>query len=234
MRSSGSATWSARSPREIGAELILRRDPGTIGPVRIEGLAPAEAFRRLAGRHSLVLEFRGGRIARVMLIAAREATIAAPRSVVAKAAREACAGAPSPRSPELDARNRQATTIRDIVKLSYRHDDEAVAELAAIAATSADPAVRGAAVSALAGVGGKKAARLIATSGLVDRDPQVRLRAAQGLWLAGGADAGARLRSAAKREPDAEVRVAIERLLRDGPPRGGGGQGGPHPARPTR
>ncbi len=176
-----------------------------------------------------MLHYRDGRIVRVTLIAARDGTTAAPRSVVAKAVHQGRAGADLP--PIARPRRSQSAgeTIRDIVKLSYRHDDEAVAELAAIVATSVDPAVRGAAISALAGVGGNKAARLIATSGLVDHDPQVRLRAAHGLWRVGGADAGARLRSAAKREPDPEARVAIEHLLRDGPARRGGDRGAPAP-----
>ena len=68
--------------------------------------------------------------------------------------------------------------LRDIIKLSYRHDGGAVDELAAIVASNDDPELRGAAISALASAGGaKEPAHSIATRGMTDRDARVRLRA---------------------------------------------------------
>jgi hypothetical protein len=124
---------------KIDARVIVRRDPGTVGPVDINGLLAAEAIRVLSGRHSSALEYRAGRIAPIILVAARDGTTA-PRRVVASASRSPT---PPPASRQLsgvEIRNQQAKTLRDIVRLSYQHDRVAVDELAGIVASSDDPA----------------------------------------------------------------------------------------------
>ena len=134
-------------------------------------------------------------------------------------------GAPAPRqagelplpvvTPELAARNRRAAAVRDIVKLSYRKDDAALAELEELYLTSGDPAVRSAAAGALAGTGRVEVEWLV-DQALVDDDPKVRLRAAQGVWVAHGADAAERLWVVGRDDPSAEVRAGIAKLLEQG------------------
>ena len=40
-----------------GLELVVRREPGPVGPLALDSLPLAEALLRLAGRHSLVLRY---------------------------------------------------------------------------------------------------------------------------------------------------------------------------------
>jgi hypothetical protein len=203
----------------IGAAVTVKRDPGEIGPVAIEALAPDDLLVRLAGHHSLVLRYDGDRVAEIILLAWRPggASTALPPDAPApgaEASAPAAAAASLPRpapSPELVERTRQAAAVRDIVKLSYQNDDAARTALAELLTTSDDPALRAAAASALFGSG--RADRALVDRVLADADPQVRLRAAQGLWVGQGARATARLRLMASSDPAPEVRAAAAELL---------------------
>jgi HEAT repeat protein len=72
--------------------------------------------------------------------------------------------------------------------------------------------VRGAAIAALAGSQSGDAVPLI-NHALYDPEPHVRLRAAQGLWVARGPDATPRLQQIARSDRAAEVRAGVARLL---------------------
>jgi hypothetical protein len=190
----------------IGAEAVVRRDPGEIGPLAFDGLSPAEALRRLAGRNSLVITYDGG-IRRVVLVArgGQPETV----TVTATPPEEA---APPPGSP----RDRRSIGLRRIVELSYRADDRARSELLALA-DDPEPAMRRAAISALATLGGPAATAAIDASGLTDADPSVRRQAARSLWRLLGRKAEPRLAAVAAIDPDRGVRTAIAELLRPAP-----------------
>jgi hypothetical protein len=217
----------------LNAQLITRGNPGSVGPVKIERLSPVDVVRLISGRHSWAVEYGVGRISRIIIVAARDKSGVAHQPIVAKAPQLPSRDSPLHKASRGQTRNETAIKLRDVVRLSYRKDRAAVDELAGIVAASDDPALRGAAISALAGIGGARAAYLIGTQGITDRDAQVRVRAAEGIWRAGSANAKTKLRAAARLDPDANVRMAIRRLLRDGPPRAGE-KSGPHPVRPSR
>ena len=191
----------------IGAEVTMRRDPGTAGPLALRQTPVAEALRLLAGRSSLALRYQpDGQIAVIVLVAAGSAppvTQSAP-----EVPRE-----PAQPPPAADGRS---VALRDVVELSYREDADARIELARLAGAAKDPAVRGAAISALANTGDALALRAIDSVGLTDRDPAVRLEAARSLQRLQGANAKPRLAAAAAIEPDAGVRQAIAELLSGG------------------
>ena len=195
----------------IGAQLLVRRDPGMVGPVDLDGLPVREVLTRLAGRHSLALRYRRGAIVAIVLVAATEETDRSPRRVVALAR----AGAlPLPSFPAMEAANRQAVAIREVIGLSYRRNAAAIAELRRLASGSDDGVVRAAAISALAGMAVTGAAAAV-DRGLVDPDPQVRQRAVQSLWSLDGTKAAVRLRALAATDKNAAVRAEAERLLTD-------------------
>ena len=100
-----------------------------------------------------------------------------------------------------------------MVELSYRADDQARAELVALAG-DAEPTTRRAAISALATLGGVAAVNAIDHKGLADSDPSVRSQAARSLWQLLGRQARPRLAAAAAIETDPEVRTVITELLR--------------------
>ncbi len=216
----------------VGADVTVRRDPGTVGPLAVDGIAADDLLARLAGHHSLAMRYADDRLVEIILVARRgqapgndaEAAPAAPRATPVGTFR------PPPPSPAEVERSRRAAEIRDVVKLSYRSDAAATAELARLVTAGADPAVRGAAASALLGSG--RADPALVERALADADAQVRLRAAQGLWVAQGRAATDRLRAMASREPAPEVRAALADLLAarpDAPV-----ADGPHPARVDR
>lgn len=219
--------------REIDAQVIIRRDSGTVGPITIDGLSLPDAIRLISGRHSWALEYRAGRVVRIVLVAARGGSASTHRPVIAGAPRLPVQTSAFRQASEAKVSTRKAKALRDIIKLSYRRDGGAVDDLAAIVASNDDPELRGAAISALAGAGGARAAQLIATQGMTDRDVRVRLRAAEGVWRTGGINASRQLRAAARSDRDPQVRMAIERLLSDGLAPGSD-TGGPHPAQPAR
>jgi hypothetical protein len=221
-------------------EVIVRKTANLVGPLAIGDLPLADVLRRLAARHSLILGYQGlgasgrERIVFVLLVGRESESVRGlPRRRTLPAAPTSRPTPPNPISA-VEARNSRAVALRDIVKLSYRSDETAAAELQQILATSKDPKLRGAAVSALVGVGGEISARIISRHGLTDDDPQVRMRAAQTLWHAQGAGARSRLVSAAALERDDEVRRSIEDLLRSRPGQGRDAAPGPHPPRLKR
>jgi hypothetical protein len=197
----------------IGAEVTVRRDPGAVGPIAVDPLPAGDLLLRLAGRHSLVLHYADDRVARIILVAYAPATAA--QAVPVTEARPEPLARPAPASAEA-AMTEQAAQVRDIDKLSYQDDDAARAELARHLATGVDPAVRAAAAAALVGSG--RADPGLVTLALGDADPEVRLRAAQGLWVAQGDAAALRLRGLAASDPAPEVRAAVADLLATAPP----------------
>ncbi len=194
----------------IGAEVAVWRDPGPIGPIDIESLQPSDMLLELAGSKSLALRYRDGRIAEIILIGRRDGTLAIERHVIQPPTAE-----PPPQPAVLteeSAESREAASVRDIVKLSYRQDRAAMAELQHLFETSDDPAIRASAIGAIAGSGHRNTVRLIYRA-LLDPASQVRLRAAQSLWVARGSDAAARLARLAESDPAPEVRNGVAQLL---------------------
>jgi hypothetical protein len=197
----------------IGAEVIVRHDPGTIDdPTNVEELPPDELLLRLAGRHSLALRYRAGRIVAIILVASREDAPQPEQPSVQSGTPADELNLPEEPASEGDAQNRRAVTIRDIARLSYQQDAAAAAELEHLYLTNDDPEVRGAAIAALAGSQSGDAVPLI-NHALYDPEPHVRLRAAQGLWVARGPDATPRLQQIARSDRAAEVRAGVARLL---------------------
>jgi hypothetical protein len=220
--------------REIGAAIeaavTVRRDPGPIGPLAEDAQAPDELLTRLAGRHSLALRYDGGRIVEIILVAWRSAPGDGEEG--ASIAATAPTAAPPPRpgrvpAPRRTEESERAAAVRDVIKLSYRKDEAATAELGRLVTTSSDAAVRGAAASAL--LGSARASPELVSRALTDQHPDVRLRAAQGLWVAEGASATARLRALAGSDPAPEVRAAITELLASRAAEPAGDPTGPHP-----
>lgn len=191
---------------ELGAEVVVRGDPGTVGPLALAGLTPAEALHRLAGRNAIALLFADEAIVTIVL--------AAPARVAPAMAAASERPAPAARSLSRGA------AVRDVVALGYRSDKAARAELLRLAGASDEPAVRGAAVAALARVAGPDAGAAIERA-LADPDPPVRQQAAAALDTRLGPRAATRLRAVLAGETDAEVRAEIERLLSARPPAGG-------------
>lgn len=191
----------------IGAQVTLRRDPGTVGPLTLRQTPVADALRLLAGRGSLALRYGPDGVISAIVLVATGGTPAVVQPVPATPPE------PAPPPPTAD---RQSVALRDVVELSYREDEAARIELARLAGAAEDPAVRGAAISALANTNDALAFRAIDSVGLTDRDPTVRLQAARGLQRLQGANARPRLAAAAAIEPDAGVRQAIAALLNGG------------------
>ncbi|HMR29555.1 MAG TPA: HEAT repeat domain-containing protein [Geminicoccaceae bacterium] len=188
----------------VGAELTIRNDPGEVGPLPQADLPVAEALRRAAGPCSLVLHYdRQGEIASILLIGR-----------LGSAAKPTTPAAPEPPADETTPREQRSMALRDIVELSYRDDAPARSELARLAGAAEDPAVRAAAISALAGSGDPRASRTIDEKGFADNEPTVRLQAARSLWQALGTNARPRLTAALAVETDPGVRAGIGEILR--------------------
>ena len=196
----------------VGADLVVRRDPGMIGPITIEGLPAGEALKRLVGRHALAVRYRDGAVVAIIVVAASTPTDRSPGTVMTGSAPVGALGTASLPSPEVEAANRRAVALRDVIDLSYRHDAAATTLLRRLAADARDTAVRAAAISALAGKRAPGATTAVAR-GLVDPEPQGRLRAVESLWNLDGARAAYRLRMLAANDPDPMVRAQAERLL---------------------
>lgn len=188
----------------VGADFTVRRDPGSVGPLRLDAVPVSEAVRRLAGSSSFVLHHRDDGSVGTILIVARSGETPRPVPV--------SPGVPDT-APEPSARELRSIALRDVVELSYREDAEARRALLRLAAEAEDAAIRRAAIGALGGVDDLAARAAIGGSGLTDRDPSVRRQAAHSLWRQLGRSAQPRLAAAAAVEADPEVRAAILAIL---------------------
>lgn len=184
----------------VGATAVFRRNPGEVGPLQLSGVPVAETLQRLAGRNSLAVVHDKQGVRSIVLVG-RGGQRAEPAEVAA----------PPPPPPD-DAREQRSRGLQRVVELSYQDDDEARSELLALA-ENPDPAIRRAAISALATLGGTTAVAAVDGKGLGDPDPSVRSQAARSLWQLLGRRAEPRLAAAAATESDPEVRSVIAGLL---------------------
>ncbi len=185
----------------VGAKAVFRRNPGEVGPLQLSGVPVAETLQRLAGRNSLAVVHDKEGVRSIVLVG-RGGQRAEPVVVVT----------PSPAPPADDAREQRSRGLQRVVELSYQADDEARSELLALT-ENPDPAIRRAAISALATLGGTTAVAAVDGKGLGDPDPSVRSQAARSLWQLLGRKAEPRLAAAAATETDPEVRSVIAGLL---------------------
>jgi hypothetical protein len=139
------------------------------------------------------------------------------RFIVLGADVEAETAPPHVQDASADPAVTRAIAIRDVIRLSYTRGPDTIVKLREIAEQADDPAVRGAAFSAIAGMGGPAAKSLLAIRGLHDPDPTVRLAAADGLVRTGAPDALPLIRSASLRERDPRTRASLLDLAKGKP-----------------
>lgn len=187
----------------LGATAVFRRNPGEVGPLQLSDVPVAETLQRLAGRNSLAVVHDKQGVRSIVLVG---------RGAQRAESAVAVAAAPSQAPPPDDARDQRSRGLQRVVELSYQGDDEARSELLALT-DNPDPAIRRAALSALATLGGTTAVAAVDGKGLADPDPSVRSQAARSLWQLLGRKAEPRLAAAAATETDPEVRTVIAGLL---------------------
>ncbi|MCG6903644.1 MAG: hypothetical protein LJE68_13275 [Rhodobacter sp.] len=204
----------ARIGRQAGFEARLQPGLGkTASVVNLDGLTVEAALRRLLRNRSFVI-FRGGsdanseQISRIWVVVEGETFDRdwQPDTPVA---------VPEPPEPDPDAPDpviTHAIAVRDIIRLSNIADAEAIARLRDLATDAKDPALRRAAISALAGAAGAASFNLFAYWGLRDPDPTVRIEAARSLMRIDRYSAPAILEAAAVRETDTSAREILQRL----------------------
>jgi len=211
----------AEVARRIGEiariELEIRGDLGTLrDPVWLDGLGIEAALKRIAPKRSLVVSY----------VPLRPGGESAPSGLAGRAIGKIVLGsgalvergrpepdettAAKPLAPEVE----RAISVREIVALSYAADRTAVDKLRETAITSADPATRRAALSALAGIGGNRNLDLFIRSGLADADQSVRVEAARGIIRLMGDRGRTIVQAAASREEDFAARNIMQRLAR--------------------
>lgn len=184
----------------LGAEVTVAPDLGMIQPGEIAPGPPREVLMAIARHRTLVILEREGQITRVIALDPGHGE--APRAPLV---REAVAG------NDADGTTSSAH-IREIVKLGYDGGPEAIRDLELVYQSSDDPAVRSAAVGALASIRGAGALGIVEQA-LDDPSPKVRVAAAYGLSLIRGTRAEPRLRAMLETDPSPEVRVALGRLF---------------------
>jgi hypothetical protein len=198
-------------------ELHVHGDLGSAAQRSFKDLPLDEGIRRLVGRHSLVLRYRGLRFAdesrhepvlRSIHVYQHKRASGGPTKLVdTRPPPEVQADTP------LDEATRRALSQRQIVQLSYRRDAAALQELQRLLASGEDAQTRRDAANALASIANPEALDALDRVGLADKDAQVRVQAARGLLLARGKAAHAAISQVLAREQDPSIRKAFEEML---------------------
>ena len=200
-----------------GVTLYVYGELGTTAPQRFKDLPLGEGIQRLAGRHGLVLDYRGERhrgtdqgapILRAVHVYPY-GSAGKPAPLVVEPPPDPLAASTTP----VDRAISRAVAQRRVVQLSYRRDAAAVEELLRLLSPDKDARTRRDAANALASVGGPQALEALRRTGLADKDPQVRVQAAQGLWRALGMAARATITLALAREQDPAAREELKGIL---------------------
>ena len=201
-----------------GAEVVIRRDPGQVGPVSIRRRSVAEVLRRLCGNNTLAIArtsisdpgfdyetMVAGRVKRIVVVGRDGQTAPARASTVASAPADE-------EFLEEDDPQGAFAAQQHLLALGESRSPEAVAALGEVLDSTDDASLRRLAVSSLSRIGTPGALAVISQQGLVDSDASVRLSAAQALWQRQGSLAASRLRSVAQVERDPTLRATLVRM----------------------
>ncbi|MEK7232641.1 MAG: HEAT repeat domain-containing protein [Elusimicrobiota bacterium] len=193
----------------LKAAVALGRSADPAGLVALEaGLADSDKKVRYAAIRSLGLRRSGGAVRRLKAMAA--SADAGERSL----AREALGRIGGPEAVAdlaLATTAREADAAEACRALQWSEDEISLASLQK-AVQRPEPGVQAAALFALARRGQQVGAQAVPL--LSAADPAVRIEAAQAIAVAGGAQAGGRLRTALAGEKDVLVRQVLEGGLR--------------------
>jgi hypothetical protein len=202
-----------------GAETIVRREPGVVGPIDLGPALPGEVLRELAGRNTLVVTTRSGALQRIILVARGERDDTAPPKVTPATPDEPREEAgldheegiqpqgqvPEPVSPQL---------LRRIAELGAGDGNSSdVMELEDTYYSSQSIEMRRAVLVALARLHTPESIDLVERLGLGDADAEIRLFAARALYRTIGEQSRTTLQSAAAAEVDPTVRREILALI---------------------
>lgn len=231
------AVREARPLREVieaigaatGAETVVRRDPGMVGPLTVGPAPPGVALRQLVGRNSLALTYwrpgevdersavaRSGGLRRIILVGRDPRTaLPLPES----------RGEPSHRTPPAQADQADLAApaepsdpmrklLRRVAELGGGQGGESdLLELEEAYYTDQSLELRRAVLVSLSRLNTPAALALIERLGLGDVDPAIRLFAARALHRADPVRSRTALTSAAAAEIDPKVRREIQALL---------------------
>ncbi|MFO1069349.1 MAG: HEAT repeat domain-containing protein [Geminicoccaceae bacterium] len=205
-----------------GAEVIVRRDPGSVGPVSIRRQSVAEVLRRLCGGNTFAIArtsvndpgfdydtMSAGRVKRIVVVGRDGPTLALRQRRVASAP---ASGDLAGESADELGSEAAASAEQHLLTLGDSRSPEAVTALGEALGSTDDPSLRRLAVSSLSRIGTPGALAVISQRGLVDSDASVRLTAAQALWQRQGSLAAPRLLSAAQVERDPNLRATLVRM----------------------
>jgi hypothetical protein len=204
--------------------IIIRGDPGMVGPAAFADLPLDAGIRRLAGERRLMMVFRRseghggqGRLREVRVYGQPPsdelARVREPLTrTLGKLAKEPTATAPEPPSyQELAAKDR-GERLAAIRGLARQQDEAAIETLATLLARDPDRSVRRIAATALGNIGGENVVPALEAA-LADPDVEVGIQAMRGLHAINGEAGAASLGELALGDADPELRRQAVNLL---------------------
>lgn len=187
----------------VGAEVVVRGEPGPAARQRFSDLPFEAALKRLVGGNSYLVRYRP---------APGDHATPWPSEIRIYARGGGSAGAAGERPARLMPRTPEAMAV--LVGELLEGDGEALGdELDRLYADARDIAVRRSLVATLSRRRAPAAANVLERA-LDDRDADIRTLAARGLWASRGVDSEPVLEAALEREPDPAVRQTLRQMLR--------------------
>lgn len=181
--------------------------------VRLDGLTIEAALRNLTQDYSTVIVDGGPgkeptEVSKIwVIVEGGQSELGLPTTVTYSQATGSVRGGYSPDVA-------RAASVREIVKLANKADEESISQLRDLAVSAEDPALRRAAISSLAGIAGVESFDLFVDSGLLDPDATVRIEAARSVMRVNRQDGADIVAVAAQREIDPPTREIMERLAK--------------------
>jgi hypothetical protein len=213
----------------MGAETVVRRDPGTVGPVEVGPAPPGEVLREIVGKNSLAITYwspgdaaahrgdaRPGEVRRIIVVGRDPRGPATAPVVDSKLGdrpmppKDPVADPPPPGQPS-DPMRRLLRRVAELGGGQGSAEDVLELEEAYYAGQSLE--LRRAVLVSLSRLNTPETLALIERLGLGDADPEVRLFAARALHRADPAYSRAILSNAAAAESDPDVRREMQALL---------------------
>lgn len=212
-----------------GAETVVRRDPGMVGPVEVGPAPPGQVLREIVGKNSLAITYgsprdagahgadaRPGEVRRIIVVGRDPRGPGIPPAGGSEVAgrplpsQEPVADPPPPGQPSDPMRR----LLRRVAELGGgQGSEEDVLELEEAYYASQMLELRRAVLVSLSRLNTPETLALIERLGLGDADPEIRLFAARALHRADPAYSRPVLTSAAAAEIDPNVRREMQALL---------------------